>query len=194
MTFRFASFRPLVIATVAIVLSFCSLAATAQKYRTAAGIRLGKENFGITVQQRLFPKTTLEGIGIFRNREVSATLLAEHHFGLLGPSLNYYIGAGGHVGTQRDQGGFGGVDGILGLEYKIAFSPIVLSLDVKPSVEISNADDWFRVPTAFSVRYILWKEKKTGLFEGVFGGDKDKKKARRKDKKKDSDRRGIFNL
>ncbi|GGF05391.1 hypothetical protein [Hymenobacter cavernae] len=194
MMFQFASFRFVVQVTLVGGLSLGSHVATAQKYITAAGLRLGKENFGITVQQRIRPKGTLEGIGIIRNREVSATLLAEHHFGLLGRSLNYYAGGGGHLGTQKNHGGFGGIDGILGLEYKVAFFPIVLALDVKPSVEISNHEDWFRVPTAFSLRYVFIKEKNTGLFDRVFGDDDNKKKNKRKEKEKNSTRRGLFDF
>lgn len=174
------------------LLALSSQVVFAQKYITAAGLRLGKENFGITIQQRIAPKGTLEAIGIIRNREVSATLLAEHHFGLLGRSLNYYAGGGGHLGVQKDHGGFGGVDGILGLEYKVAFVPLALSLDIKPSVEISNADDWFRVPTAFSIRYVFIKEKNKGLFGGLFGDDDKKNKRKKKDK--DSPRRGLFDF
>ena len=194
MIFQLSSFRFLTTVALTGLLSFSAQLASAQKYITAAGLRLGKENFGITVQQRIYPKGTLEAIGIIRNREVSATLLAEHHFGLLGRSLNYYAGAGGHLGTQKDHGGFGGIDGILGLEYKVAFIPLDLSIDVKPSVEISNAEDWFRVPTAFSIRYVFIKEKNKGLFGGIFGDDDDKKKNKRKKKEKDSPRRGLFDF
>ncbi|OUJ71651.1 hypothetical protein BXP70_21465 [Hymenobacter crusticola] len=173
------------------VLSLGAQHAEAQKYITAAGVRLGKDNFGVTVQQRIYSKGTLEGIGIIRNREASITVLAEHHFGLLGRSLNYYAGAGGHLGTEKNHGGFGGLDGILGLEYKVAFLPIDLSLDVKPSVEIGHSEDWFRVPTAFSIRYVLIKEKNTGLFDRVFGDDK---KSKRKKKDKNSSRKGLFDF
>lgn len=184
------------------LLTLLALSATAQKYRTAAGLRIGRSNFGLTVQQKLFERTTLEGIGLVGTREVSATLLAEQHFGLLGRSLNYYLGAGAHLGVQKDNGGFGGFDGIAGLEYKIAFAPIVLSLDIKPSVEISSTD-WFRVPVALSVRYILIKDKKQGFLNDVFGeGDdkSDRRRQRERDQKKrdrnekDEPRRGLFDL
>ncbi|WP_324673183.1 hypothetical protein [Hymenobacter sp. GOD-10R] len=191
MVFRLPSSRFFLVSALTGILALCAQQAQAQKYITAAGLRLGKENFGITVQQRILPKATLEGIGIIRNREASVTVLAEHHFGVLGRSLNYYAGAGGHLGTQKDHGGFGGVDGILGLEYKVAFFPLVLSLDVKPSVEIHNNEDWFRVPTAFSLRYVFIKEKNNGLFDKVFGSDK---KSKRKKKDKDSSRKGLFDF
>lgn len=192
MIFRLPSPRALSTLVCAGLLSLGWQQATAQKYITAAGLRLGKENFGVTVQQRIYSKGTLEGIGIIRNREASVTVLAEHHFGLLGRSLNYYAGAGAHLGVEKNHGGFGGVDGILGLEYKVAFLPIDLSLDVKPSVEIGHSEDWFRLPTAFSIRYVFIKEKNTGLFDRVFGDD-DKKKRKRK-KEKNSSKRGLFDF
>jgi hypothetical protein len=141
--------------------------ALAQKYRTAAGIRSGGGNYGITIQQLVLPSTTLEGLGMLSPRERTATLLAERHFGILGPSLNYYFGAGAHVGNHKDNGGFWGLDGIIGAEYKIAFVPVVLSIDFKPTVEF-NSVDWNRFPTAISVRYILIKQKNNGIFRGLF--------------------------
>ncbi len=137
--------------------------AAAQKYLTAAGLRLGSP-YGITVQQALAPRLTLEGIAGLAAREVSGTVLAEFHFGILGPSLNYYFGAGGHVGRNKDTGGYGGFDGIVGLEYKVAFLPVVLSYDFKPSVELRN-DDWARFPTALSLRYVFIKKRNKTIGE-----------------------------
>lgn len=165
--------------------------AQAQKYHTAAGLRLGKNNYGLTVQQKIFEKTTLEGLALVGSREVSATVLAERHFGILGPSLNYYFGAGGHLGRNKDTGGFGGFDALAGVEYKVAFVPLVLSLDFKPTVEI-NSDDWARFPTAFSVRYVIIKDK-SSIFDGLFGGDK-KKKSKTKSKSKNGSGRGLFDF
>ena len=150
--------------------------ALAQKYRTAAGFRSGGSSYGITIQQLVLPGTTLEGLAMLAPRERSATLLAERHFGILGPSLNYYFGAGAHYGTHRDDGNFWGFDGLIGAEYKIAFVPIVLSIDFKPTVEF-HSSDWNRFPTGFSVRYILLKQKNEGLFHGVFDKIKGKFKS-----------------
>ena len=132
--------------------------AAAQKYNTAAGVRLGGGNYGITVQQRVASRVTIEGIAGLGQREYSGTVLGEYHFGILGPSLNYYFGAGGHLGHNKDTGDFGGFDGLVGVEYKVAFLPVVLSFDFKPSYEI-NSDDYARFPTAFSIRYVFIKRK-----------------------------------
>lgn len=165
-----------------------SQVAQAQKYRTAAGLRLSSGMYGLTVQQKILPKTTLEGLALAGSREVTGTVLAEQHFGLLGPSLNYYLGAGGHVGNHKDTGAFGGVDFIVGAEYKIALTRFVISADFKPSIEFNN-NDWARFPTAISVRYILVKEKKSGFLNDIFGGDKSNKNNK---KKAPSQRRGLF--
>ncbi|WP_051718819.1 hypothetical protein [Hymenobacter sp. IS2118] len=166
---RFASFQPkpwAVLLAAGLAAGFAP-PALAQKYRTTAGIRAGGSAYGLTVQQLVLPSTTLEGLALFSTRERSATVLAERHFGILGPSLNYYLGAGAHVGSHKDHGTFWGFDGIVGAEYKIPFARVVLSVDFKPTVEFNSAD-WTRFPTAFSVRYILVKQKKEsvkGFFE-----------------------------
>lgn len=154
----------------AVLLALVSQPAAAQKYITAAGFRSSGSNHGLTVQQLVLPKTTLEGLGVLGTRERTATVLIERHFGILGPSLNYYFGAGAHAGSHKDNGGFWGLDAIAGAEYKIAFIPVVISLDFKPTVEF-NAEDWNRFPTAFSVRYIIIKQKKTGIFNRMLEKD-----------------------
>lgn len=141
--------------------------AVAQKYNTALGARLGGSNYGITLQQRVASRVTIEGIAGLREREYSGTVLAQYHFGILGPSLNYYFGAGGHLGHNKDTGGFSGLDALVGVEYKVAFLPVVLSFDFKPSLEFSS-DDYARFPTAFSIRYVLFK-RKTSLLDNIRG-------------------------
>ncbi|MCC2545981.1 hypothetical protein LJY25_05955 [Hymenobacter sp. BT175] len=156
-----------------------SLEAQAQKYRTAIGLRLGGKSYsGLTVQQRIGEKSTLEGLAMFNTEEVSGTLLAERHFGIFGRSLNVYTGAGAHLGAHNKTGAFGGVDGLVGLEYKVAIIPLLLSFDFKPTIEI-NAPERMRFPTAFSIRYVLIKEKKRGLFGG---SDRDTKADKRKNR------------
>ena len=141
--------------------------AAAQKYNTAIGARLGGGNYGITLQQRVASRVTIEGIAGLGEREYSGTVLGQYHFGILGPSLNYYFGAGGHLGHNKDTGNFGGFDGLVGVEYKVAFLPVVLSFDFKPTLEI-NSDDYARFPTAFSIRYVLFK-RRTNLLDQIRG-------------------------
>ena len=174
MTFRFpANRRPPWLLLV--VVFGASGPALAQKYRTAAGLRFSSGLYGLTVQQKVLPRTTLDGLLLAGPREVAGTVLAERHFGLLGPSLNYYLGAGAHVGRHKATGAFGGLDALAGVEYKIALSRFVVAADFKPSIEFNSAD-WARFATGLSVRYVLLRDKKTGLFDGLFKGNKAQEK------------------
>lgn len=160
---------------VLLVLGVASLS-QAQKYRTAAGIRLGGDEFGATLQQKLHEKGTIEGIAMISSREYSGTALYQWHFPILGKRLNYYLGAGGHVGKLKDQGVFTGVDGILGIEYKINGLPFLLSADVKPAVHI-NHEDWVKLATGISVRYVILAEKKEKKKLWPFGKKEEEKKS-----------------
>ncbi|MFD2246873.1 hypothetical protein [Pontibacter ruber] len=179
-----------------ILLSIVSVG-NAQKYRTAAGIRLDGKQFGITVQQKLHEKGTLEGIAAVGSREFSGTLLYEWHFPILGRGLNYYLGAGGHVGNLKDSGVFTGADAIAGIEYKVNFLPFVLSADVKPAVHI-NHEDWVNLTTGISIRYIIVKEKKKKKGIWPFGKQEDEDEdeggifRRKKDKQQEEEDGGIF--
>ncbi len=70
--------------------------------------------------------------------------------------LKWYIGPGAHLAFYTSQkGGNIGIDGVLGLDYKINQAPINLSLDWQPSYDLGNnynsgfTGDWI----GFAVRY-----------------------------------------
>ncbi len=131
--------------------------AVAQRYGTAAGLRIERgEKIGMSFQQRLLDRTTLEAILAAGGREVEANFLVEQHFPIIGRGLNFYLGAGGHIGALKDYGGTWGIDGVMGIEHKILILPLVISLDFKPAYQV-NHEDWFNFSTAFSIRYILIK-------------------------------------
>jgi hypothetical protein len=139
----------------------------AQKYITAAGVRISKQQLGLTVQQRVLPKSTIELIGSVGSNEYSGTALFERHYPIITKGLNYYLGAGAHVGKIKDRGGFYGGDVILGAEMKLPFLPLTLSADLKPAFHAHHTD-WFTFGGGFSVRYILIKEKKKKKSKGIF--------------------------
>jgi hypothetical protein len=194
------------------LLFLMSLAAWAQKYRTAVGARIDRNDFGITLQQKVLERNTVEGIFAVGSREVSGTALFERHFPFLGRGFNYYLGAGAHVGTLKDHGAFYGGDVILGTELKLPIFPLLFSFDIKPAVHVGH-EDWFDFASGFSLRYILVKEKKEkkrfGIFggrdeeergrkgrPGIFGGGRDQEdRDRKKDKRnKERQKRGWFGL
>lgn len=122
-------------------------------YRTAIGLRAG-ETSGLTFKRFLGNNSAFEGIISTWPYALGVTALYEKHeqaFDLEG--MKWYYGGGGHAifETARsyywyrgdryfyyhDRGGLGlGIDGIVGLEYKIKPIPFAVSLDIKPFAEV----------------------------------------------------------
>lgn len=122
-------------------------------YRTAFGLRGGVTS-GFTVKQFVSDLGAIEGIvGIWPN-SLTLTALYEQHVNAGVPGLYMYYGGGAHAafGTgrihyyeynnRRDfyaRGDIGiGMDGILGIEYKIQPIPLAISLDMKPFFEVNT--------------------------------------------------------
>ncbi len=134
--------------------------ATGSEYTTAAGVKVWPG--GITVKHFIKDDVALEGIAYFWNYGFRFTGLYEFHGDINGaPGLKWYIGPGAHIGFydddwkyryDRDNGVDLGVDGVLGLDYKIKGAPINLSIDWQPSFTfISRAD--FRSWGGVGVRF-----------------------------------------
>lgn len=133
---------------------------TGHDYSNAIGIRIGATS-GVTFKHFMATGNAIDFIlGIWPNA-FGITALYEKHQQLGLKGLKFYYGAGGHFTaetgkyyyrTNNDRNrpyvyryghrGFGGgIDGIVGLEYKIRAIPLALSVDLKPFVEISNYGD-----------------------------------------------------
>jgi hypothetical protein len=105
---------------------------TGSDYKTALGVKVYPG--AVTVKHFLNNNAAVEG-------------LYELHYGLGDvEGLKWYVGGGGHVGIWSDswknkyptrEGGLAiGVDGVLGLDYKIKGAPLNLSFDWQPSFNI----------------------------------------------------------
>lgn len=158
-----------------LLLSFCLLflgSLQAQKYRTAAGIRVGTE-FGLTVQQSLWDNYTLEGIAQkgFFNDMASVSVLFEKHHKLLFKGLNIYMGAGPQAGfySANKRVVYKGEEPVYrknayglaligGIEMRV--KNMIISYDYKPALNFTGGDRFFDSQTGLSVRYILIKAKK----------------------------------
>jgi hypothetical protein len=117
-------------------------------------------------------KHALEGIiGAFWGR-FDVTLLYEWHFDLGVEGLQLYVGAGGHIrhygprwanrsGSWNYYNGPGsglhaGVDGVVGLEYKIYGAPIAVGADFKPFYELDfDGDGYVQSDFALKVLFTL---------------------------------------
>lgn len=127
----------------------------AESYTTGIGFRLGGITSGITVKHFLSSSSAIEGIASFGRHAFLITGLYEKHYPFPADGLNWFFGAGLHVGFfQNDysykyfyykyhgkkvyvyevddhRSSFGG-DFILGLDYKIPKVPIDIAIDAKP--------------------------------------------------------------
>ncbi len=135
-------------------------------YSTALGIKF-LDGAGITLKHFLNDKVALEGIGFFWGRGARITGLYEFHFDIEEvDGLKWYIGPGAHVGFYRNKyyyrgqyvnytngTTFAGVDGVLGLDYKIKAAPINLSLDWQPSIEFGEGRGFNGSWGGFAIRF-----------------------------------------
>lgn len=171
--------RTLVIAAILLL----SSSIYAQKYRTAAGIRMGNA-FGLTAKQKIGKQTTLEGIFQVPMRasdDAKLTLLYEQHRKLIGKRLNFYFGAGMHKGwaASKDDPDPAGVSLIAGAE--ISLGRLVLSADYKPSINAISGVRFYEGESGLSLRYIFVKPKKKKINWKFWKKKDDKKKKKKRD-------------
>ncbi|ALI98420.1 hypothetical protein [Rufibacter tibetensis] len=164
--------KHLIFGLVLVLLSLTKLE-SAQAQTVGLGLRVGGYSAGVSGKYFFREDRAIEGIlGTgFGRRGFQLTGLLEQHavaFGIQG--LQWFYGAGGHVGIFRGryyhkpsskhyEDSYNktlvtlGVDGIVGLEYQITEIPISVGIDFKPFFEV-NRDGLFLYPDgALTVRY-----------------------------------------
>ncbi len=168
-----------------------TLSAYSQSYGSTLGLRLGndkiKRTAGITFQQRLAKKVTLEAIlqSDFKQNTTAHTMVAMHQ-GILTRRLNFYVGTGLSVGKEESEekdpqtqqiittigNSTVGVDLVTGLELTLV--GYTVTLDYKPNFNMAGRNPWFVGQTGVSVRAVIVK--------GTAYNKKQRKKAREKRK------------
>ena len=165
-------------------------AVNGQSYNTSLGLRLG-DGIGMTARQRILKRTTLEGIFYQHHPsdQTIAGLMLDHHMPVLTKRLNMYLGGGiGRGFPKADESTSVHYNALMlnaGLEFTIA--RLNLSWDFVPVIPLTDQDDSLTTLTAFSLRYVLIKKSKDGLFENDQKKKKKnihKKKHKRKMKKR----------
>jgi hypothetical protein len=151
---------------IVLFVSFITLATYAQNngssYKSALGVKFYPT--GITFKHFTQNNRALEGIGYFWENGFRFTGLYEIHGDITGANgLKWYVGPGAHIQfwndewkkryPGRDQGVALGVDGVLGLDYKITGAPINLSLDWQPSFNFVGYTYFEGGWGGFAVRY-----------------------------------------
>jgi hypothetical protein len=144
----------------ALLLITAATCINAQDYKTGIGIRGGLYN-GLTIKHFISGKAALEGLVATRWAGFEITGLYEIHATAFDVDrLNWYYGAGAHVGNFGNDYPGGsvtvvGLDGILGIEYNIKEIPINISLDWKPAFNLIGYSHFFGDGGALSIRYIF---------------------------------------
>jgi hypothetical protein len=175
----------------------------AQRYGTAVGLRLGNNELhrtiGITAQQRVLKRVTLEGIiqsDFSKNSTVH--LMMQRHYPIVSKRLNYYYGAGVSSGweesfnkdrsTRQIIHTYGnnttGIDLIGGVELTVAST--VFSLDYKPNFNLAGREEFFRSQVGVSARMVLVKSKEQDKRKRQKAKAKKKKQKQKLKNKKNS--------
>ena len=126
-------------------IAICSVNAQSmgRTYKTALGVKVW-DGAGISFKTFVAPNNAVEVIGYFYNKGTRLTGLYEIHGNIAdAPGLKWYIGPGAHIGFYDYAGYKGdkavaGIDGVLGLDYKINKAPINISIDWQPSFEFAD--------------------------------------------------------
>jgi hypothetical protein len=119
--------------------------AEGSEYQTAIGIKFYPT--ALSVKHFIAGDRAVEGLAYFYNYGFRITGLYEFHGDIHGlEGLKWYAGPGAHIGfwnnawarryDNRKAGIALGIDGVLGLDYKISGIPINLSIDWQPSFNI----------------------------------------------------------
>lgn len=114
-------------------------------YNTALGVKVYPG--AVSVKHFLSAGKAIEGLGYISSDGFRLTGLYELHYDLGNvEGLKWYVGGGGHIGIwsdawknkypYRENGTAIGIDGVLGIDYKIKGAPLDLSFDWQPSFNL----------------------------------------------------------
>ncbi len=153
--------KQLFIATIVLLSTFGALAQEGSDYQTAIGVKFYPG--AITLKHFINDKAAVEGLGYFFSEGFRVTGLYEFHFDITNASgLKWYVGPGAHLGFYNNKynsiknGGVTiGVDGVIGVDYKIKSAPINLSLDFQPSFEFGSYNGYGGTWGGLAIRYVL---------------------------------------
>jgi hypothetical protein len=137
-------------------------------YQFALGLKFGGYENGISGKYFMTDNTAIEGILGFRSHGLVVTGLYEiNQKAFSTEGFRFYYGFGAHVGgvgagVYKRFGGdnefYGsnqillGADGIIGLEYVIPKSPIAVSLDLNPRIELATGP-FFDIAPGLGIKY-----------------------------------------
>jgi len=122
-------------------------------YTTAIGAKFYPAAF--TIKQKIDRNIMVEGLMYFWNG-ARVTGLIEWHHNIDGlPGLRWYLGPGAHLQFNEKGNNYFGVDGVVGLDWKIKNTPLNISLDWQPSFDFTNNNNFKGEFGGLGIRYVL---------------------------------------
>ena len=132
-----------------------------QEYKSAVGLRLGS-SLGVSYKNFIEPNKAIEGVLdldiLYRNEmKVEVKGLYLFHFGLNVDGLSAFAGPGVSAGIYvGDSSGYiMSIEGMAGFEYKFHNSPIALSFDWNPRLQMIKSAGLKGDGFAITIRYVL---------------------------------------
>lgn len=133
-------------------------------YKRAIGVKMYPS--AITYKTFVKANKAIEALGYFTLDGFRATIMYEHYNSLdATEQLTWYVGYGGHLGIWSEDwkknnpthpaGIAVGVDGILGLDYKIKNAPLNISIDWQPSFNFVGSSYFESGWAGLGIRYTL---------------------------------------
>lgn len=131
-------------------------------YHSAIGVKMYPS--AVSYKQFLRSNKAIEALGYFSLDGFRATLLYETYAPIEGnENLSWYVGYGGHLGIWSETwkknnpdhtaGIAVGVDGILGLDYKVKNAPLNISVDWQPSFNFVGSSYFESGWAGIGIRY-----------------------------------------
>jgi len=131
-------------------------------YKSAIGVKMYPS--AVTYKQFIRTNKAVEALGYFSLDGFRATILYETYAPIEGnENLSWYVGYGGHLGIWSETwkknnpdhtaGIAVGVDGILGLDYKVKNIPLNISVDWQPSFNFVGSSYFESGWAGIGIRY-----------------------------------------
>jgi len=144
----------------AVVIIIACAAKAQAPYNQALGVKL-PGGFSATYKKFINAYNNVEAQAVFWNKGFRLVGLYEFNFDI--PDVNglrWYVGPGAHIGfwKSRYKDDYGskpdfGVDGVIGLDYKLKDIPIDVSVDWQPSVTLVGSAGFSPVFGGVGIRY-----------------------------------------
>jgi hypothetical protein len=121
------------------LLSIVICSSASAQYKSAVGVRFSSRaalvNNSVSLKYFFTEKTAVEGLITF-NDPFALGLLVEQHKPLTTQNFTYYFGGGVYAGFSGSRRA--GLQGVVGLDYKIPTIPLNFSIDWKPELTVTK--------------------------------------------------------